>query len=139
MHTDFSRDERRLAWVSAMFLAGLAAGVVVGKPGHAAFLPPCVFQKLTGLYCPGCGSTRAVWYLVHGHPLKALGENALVVLLLPFMVYDLAAVLGRRWVTLSSRLRPWMLWTLLGVVIAFTIARNVPLHPFTMLAPTDIR
>ncbi|HEY3928798.1 MAG TPA: DUF2752 domain-containing protein [Candidatus Koribacter sp.] len=139
MHTDLARDERRLALVSAAVLAGIAAAVTLGKPGHASFLPPCIFQKLTGLFCPGCGSTRAVWYLVHGHPLKALGENALIVLLLPFIIYDLAAVLSRRWVTLSSRLHPWILWTLFGVLIAFTVARNIPLHPFTLLAPTDIR
>lgn len=139
MRTDLAQDERRLALLSAAILAALAAAVTLGTPGHAAFLPPCVFQKFTGLFCPGCGSTRALWYLVHGHPRQALGENAFVVLLLPFMIYDLAAVLSRRWVTFSSRMKPWMLWALLAVVIAFTIARNIPIHPFTLLAPTDIR
>lgn len=28
---------------------------------------PCLFRAVTGLYCPGCGGTRAVWYLLHGH------------------------------------------------------------------------
>ena len=27
---------------------------------------PCMFHLLTGLYCPGCGGTRAVWFLLHG-------------------------------------------------------------------------
>ena len=30
------------------------------------FLPPCVFNEATGLYCPGCGSTRSVRFLIRG-------------------------------------------------------------------------
>ena len=29
-------------------------------------LPPCVFHKWTGYYCPGCGGTRAVKALLRG-------------------------------------------------------------------------
>ena len=34
-------------------------------------LPPCVFHSLTGLYCPGCGGTRAVRLLLTGHIWKS--------------------------------------------------------------------
>ena len=30
-------------------------------------LLPCIFHKLTGLYCPGCGGTRAVYWLLKGN------------------------------------------------------------------------
>ena len=48
---------------------------------------PCAFHSLTGLYCPGCGGTRAVRKLLYGdlrmsfqyHPLVLYG--AVVVLL----------------------------------------------------------
>lgn len=29
-------------------------------------LPPCVFHEVTGFYCPGCGSTRSVRFLIRG-------------------------------------------------------------------------
>lgn len=32
---------------------------------------PCLFQALTGLYCPGCGGTRAVKALLKGQILRS--------------------------------------------------------------------
>ena len=45
-------------------------------------LPECNFYKWTGLYCPGCGDTRAVIALMNGDILLSLRQNALMVLLL---------------------------------------------------------
>lgn len=42
------------------------------------FLPPCILYTLTGVYCPGCGGTRAILYLLRGHPLKTLIYHPLV-------------------------------------------------------------
>lgn len=40
---------------------------------------PCLFRRLTGLYCPGCGGTRALRYLLQGQVMKSLYYNPLVV------------------------------------------------------------
>ena len=39
---------------------------------------PCVFHELTGLYCPGCGGTRAVKALLAGHPILSFQYHPLV-------------------------------------------------------------
>lgn len=39
---------------------------------------PCLFHELTGLYCPGCGGTRAVRALLKGHPLISFCYHPLV-------------------------------------------------------------
>ncbi len=48
---------------------------------------PCMFQLLTGLYCPGCGGTRAVRYLMQGRLLMSLRYHPLV----PYMAAAAAA------------------------------------------------
>lgn len=39
---------------------------------------PCVFQELTGLYCPGCGGTRAVKALLKGDLLTSFLYHPIV-------------------------------------------------------------
>ncbi len=138
MRTDLAFSERRLTTVSAAVFAAMIAAVSLGKPGHSSLLPPCPLHAFTGLFCPGCGTTRALYLLVHGHPVQAMGENALSMLLLPFVLYELGAALTLGWPRLSSQLRPWVLWSLLAVVILFGVLRNLPFAPFTMLAPIDL-
>ncbi len=41
-------------------------------------LHPCFFYQLTGLYCPGCGGTRAVLELLKGHVLLSLWYHPVV-------------------------------------------------------------
>ena len=44
-------------------------------PRTAGFFPPCPWFTLTGLQCPGCGTTRALHALVHGDVAAALALN----------------------------------------------------------------
>ena len=46
------------------------------------FQMPCLFQMLTGLYCPGCGVTRAVRALLSGQPVLSFFYH-------PFVLYSL--------------------------------------------------
>ncbi len=39
---------------------------------------PCVFRKLTGLYCPGCGGTRAVRFFLRGKLISSFICHPLV-------------------------------------------------------------
>lgn len=42
------------------------------------FSLPCVFQMITGFYCPGCGGTRAVKFFLSGHILKSFIYHPLI-------------------------------------------------------------
>lgn len=39
---------------------------------------PCVLDTFFGIYCPGCGGTRAVGALLHGHLILSLWYHPLV-------------------------------------------------------------
>lgn len=47
---------------------------------------PCIFNKITGLKCPGCGITRLLFNLVKFNFEKAFFYNPLVFIYLPFIV-----------------------------------------------------
>jgi hypothetical protein len=72
----------------------LAAGAILYRfsPQEYAFYPQCPFFALTHYYCPGCGATRALAELLHGHLGAALHFNAAFTLLLPFMLGYFAIV-----------------------------------------------
>ncbi len=120
-------------------LAFVAVGVVlwyvdpnqVGNP-----LPPCPSYWLTGLYCPGCGATRALHALLHGDIEKALSMNPVFVLALPIvllLIFHHATKLPARLIVMAnffSDARPWAC-----LLIGFAVLRNLPWYPFSLLAP----
>ena len=102
-------------------------------------LPGCILYRATGLYCTGCGMTRALHLLLHGHPYAAFRMNPLAIASLPFLAGYFGVAAARR---LMGRPRPgmpsWVPWALLVLVVAYTVARNLPWMPFVWLAPTGL-
>lgn len=108
------------------------------EPSESSLFPPCMFHTLTGLHCPGCGSTRALHALIHGRVVAAVGYNPLMVLCLPWLIYVGASKLyadrrGRRGPAPLPRWN-WTRW-LPAAVIGFAVLRNLPWPPFNWLAP----
>jgi hypothetical protein len=131
------RDRLTASAVVALGAGGLSI-IYLLDPSSSDLYPPCPFLALTGFYCPGCGTLRALHQLTLGHPVAALDLNPLMVLLLPFVAYFLAshamlAVTGRP--LRRFFVRPALIWTLLGIILVYWLLRNVPRYPFTLLAP----
>jgi len=120
---------------AGMLLLGGGVGVLLVQLGllgqAAALVPPCPLLTITGLHCPGCGGTRAVAHLLHFDFGAALHHNPLLVIAAPFLAYYF--VIGPR-----PGAAPWPRWQvglLVATVLLFTLLRNVPAYPFTLLAP----
>ncbi|MGH9578069.1 MAG: DUF2752 domain-containing protein, partial [Terriglobales bacterium] len=78
------------------------------NPATAGFYPICPFLSLTGWYCPGCGSLRALHQLLHGNLGAAFDLNPLLVVALPFVAIEILARLLNRpgWRPLSGAYMP---------------------------------
>lgn len=126
--------------VAAVWICAFAAAALLYRydPKEIALLPKCVFHEFTGLHCPGCGSTRALHSLVHGDFSAALHYNLFFVALAPVILWLLVLESGKAFFGWEPRLRPApavLLWALFGVLLAFTVFRNIPSPPFDLLRP----
>ncbi|MDD6380922.1 MAG: DUF2752 domain-containing protein [Lachnospiraceae bacterium] len=96
------------------------------------FFPACLFHKVTGLYCPGCGGTRAFLYLIHGHPLLSLWYHPFVIYMVFMLVYYVysgvkRAVFLKKYPATQKGpgFRTWPLWGALIVIAANCIFKNI--------------
>ncbi|HUR76168.1 MAG TPA: DUF2752 domain-containing protein [Sporichthya sp.] len=120
----------RPPWAApVLHLAAVAATLVVAvrSPEESGHYPTCPFLAITGWWCPGCGSLRAVHALAHGDVGTAIDRNVLTVAAIPF-----AAIAWVMW--LVRRTRPQRppgrgvpapaIWAGLILLVAFGVFRN---------------
>ena len=124
----------------AAFVLSVAALAMVSAfpPSQFNFYPKCMMYQWTGLHCPGCGGTRAVHELSQGRLQDAIRMNALVILFLPILM----AALVWQYFTHDQKkpffqlvTGPKSAWAIAILVIGFGVLRNIPIAPFTWLAP----
>jgi len=110
----------------------LVGSVDPGVPGR---YPTCPFLFATGLLCPGCGTLRALYALVHLDVVQAVSANVLTVLAVPLLAWMWWRWAGQLWAGRSRQqlAPPWRIQALLVVILAFWVLRNVPAASF--LAP----
>jgi hypothetical protein len=120
---------------------GLTCALVIlylRDPATTTLYPRCPFHSLTGYFCPGCGSLRALHQLLHGEIGDAFRLNPLLVLSLPPLACAaLASQLQQfrfAWAE-RSRMSPVWPWVVLVSVLLFWLLRNLPYAPFCWLAP----
>ena len=92
---------------------------------------PCIFFKLTGFYCPGCGITRMFFSILHLQFYQAFRYNPLVfILLISYLFIKLYNFIAKKNIKLSSR----QTYGLFLLIIIYGIFRNLDI--FYFLRPT---
>ncbi|MGN1147526.1 MAG: DUF2752 domain-containing protein [Lachnospiraceae bacterium] len=119
---------RQLTLEQGMYIAGIIAFFVGGpfilfyiSKMDSGIYPPCVLYSLLGIYCPGCGGTRAMRELLHGHIIQSLYYHPLVVysvtIYLVFMISQTISLLSRGRIK-GVRFHYWFLY---GAVVVITL------------------
>lgn len=117
------------AWgVGAAATAAGTAYLMTHDPHVAGSYPPCVLYAATGLYCPACGGTRALYDLLHGDVAGAFARNPLVPLVLVVAAVWLVRIGMRRRTGAPAQIA-WPRWlpvALGAAVLVFGVLRNLP-------------
>ncbi len=96
----------------------------------------CPTKLIFGVTCPGCGSLRAIYSLLHGDVPAALHYNAVGVLAMGLLLVAFVAYCVRLWT--GRRVRSWQHLRYSGVVVlvivlAWSVIRNIPVEPLWSL------
>ena len=106
-----------------------AAYVALDDPSDGGMFLPCPFRAMTGLWCPGCGLTRATHHLLRGDVVQAFRFNLLVIAVLGLIVTSWYAwfreTRGRplAWV---RRAPAWAYGVAIAIAVGFAVVRNLP-------------
>ena len=120
----------RLAYALIVLMLCVGLGILYFfSPTQDSYFPPCWLNTLTGWYCPGCGTTRALHALLHGEVRSALQNNAFTPWLLPFVLW---LIWKRPALTIQAR---YLFYVVLGAWFVYTLLRNLPFAPFNTWIP----
>jgi uncharacterized protein DUF2752 len=127
-------------WVAPVALLACmtaAAGyTLISDPtaAEAGSAPTCLLKYTTGFVCPGCGGTRAAWYLLHGDIPAAARHHAIFTFAVPFLLYIYVAWAARRlfgWQLPQLTIGPRTMVAFVSVWGVWSVLRNLPWAPFT--------
>jgi hypothetical protein len=134
-----------MALTAVVALCWAVAGNNPSTSQFGQFLPKCLLHSSTGLHCTGCGLTRSVHAWLNGDWQQGLAYHTLSFFVLPLLAWLLVRGLWR-WVWADPTVPPpprrrlpgWLTWTFVVTLIAFSILRNIPVFPLTLLAPHEV-
>ncbi len=123
-----------------LLLTGAAFVYFFYDPATNRYFPECPFYKLTHLFCPGCGSQRAMHYLLTGKITRAARSNILLVIFLPFLIayYSLQTfnyLNPQQNINIAIVNKRWFIYSIAVLFVLYWIARNVNLFGAVFLAP----
>ena len=128
--TKNSNIKKKHVLLATPIITGLGLFYFFFDPNHYVFFIQCPFHKITGLYCPGCGSQRAIHELTHLNFYGFIDHNAL--LFFGFVIGIILWVFGKK--ELPDQInQPKFMQIILGITLLFGVLRNLDLFDF--LAP----
>jgi Protein of unknown function (DUF2752) len=119
--------------VAAVAAGGCTVILLANPTVPGGILPVCPTKALLGIDCPGCGSLRMVYSLLHldlpaAVHYNALGLVAVVLLAWAFVAWTYGRLVGRA-VRSWQHLR-WSAPAALALTVTWFVVRNLGFGPF---------
>ena len=96
---------------------------------HTPFRIPCLFREVTGLQCPGCGTSRMALALMRLDIPAAFDYNPVAFFSFPaWFLISICAFIGRPKALRSSKNLLRILYINIVIYMIFAIFRNLPLY-----------
>jgi len=101
----------------------------------------CTFKNVTGWDCAGCGGQRALHHLLHLDWENAIQYNALLIILMPYFLvlifYTIKDFIYGTGYPKNFWFSGKMAMIFVALILIYTIVRNLPFFPFTLLAAPE--
>lgn len=137
-------EQERICLEKQLYMAGICLPFILGilfvgwkllpESVTAIFRVPCVFYAATGLYCPGCGGTRAIEALLQKEILLSFCYHPVVlygtVVYLWYMISHTITYLSGERIGIGLRYRNAYLYLALAIVIINTAVKDIALTAF---------
>ena len=134
MNNDNDKILYKVGWGILALSILIIALIHIFRINYQLFFLPCLFNRLTGLYCPGCGGTRSVISLINGHPIASLKYNPIVIygvaIYAWYMLSNTIELLSKHTIKIGMKYRDFYLWLGLGILLLFFFIRNFLLVAF---------
>lgn len=113
-------------------------GIIIHSKIKGFIFLPCIFNQITGLYCPGCGMTRAVLCFFKFDFIGCFRNNLLLVPFIMFVIYyslilSINFIINKTIISITKVFPKWLIMMMLIVVMVYGVIRNF--HYFNWLQP----
>ena len=119
-----ARLRKTLILYASIVFVGIIYAIICSKLGFGI---PCLFRKVTGLMCPGCGISRMCLALLKLDFHTAFESNPMVLILSPLLIAVFADVTVEYIKTGSSRAKGWttvVSYVIITALLVFGVVRN---------------
>ncbi|HHT98076.1 MAG TPA: DUF2752 domain-containing protein [Clostridiales bacterium] len=118
------RKHKKEIGILALGIISLSVFVYFKDPFEGPILP-CLFNKITGFYCPGCGMTRAVNSIFNLKFYQAFSFNALIFIMpIPLAIYYVVDYKKK------PRMAKYILILMVIIAVGYGVLRNIPHFDF---------
>ena len=113
-------------WIGGLILYGVLKGLGLELTQLSPY--PCIMLTLCGVYCPGCGGTRAIDSLLHGKIWQSLIYHPLVlyvaILTMAYMISHTLNIVTKGKIK-AMQFRAGYLFLMLGILLVQWLRKNI--------------